>query len=408
MKKGLRFLAAAAAALILATASGCGLFTPIFGPSSQESSVNIGDIWGSSSSPSGTSAPAESARPAEPSRPDPTQGERETVPVSSGRRPSGDRRPGIADTVAAVEDCVVAVNVTGVAYDYFYGPYPTKGAGSGVIISSDGYIVTNSHVVADSESITVFLSDGNTYPAKLIGRSAENDIAVIKIDAKNLTAAVIGESGSLRVGDSTFIIGNPLGELQGTVTVGYISGLKREIRTSNNNEITVLQTDAAVNPGNSGGGMFDFNGTLIGIVVAKSSATEVEGLGFVIPIDTVLPIVSELITRGYVSGRPYIGLYAIDITSQLSLMMNGLHYAGVYVNNVDEGSPADVAGLRSKDLIVSVNGTKITDSGVLYDVLGKAKIGDVCEFEIYRVDQQSHVGSGEKLKLKVTVGENKS
>lgn len=171
------------------------------------------------------------------------------------------------------------------------------GAGSGVILTADGYIATNNHVISGASKITVTLSDGTQYPATLVGTDSQNDLAVIKIEASGLQAAVLGSSSSLQVGDLAVAIGNPLGELGGTVTDGIISALDRSI-TVDGETMTLLQTSAAVNPGNSGGGLFDKNGELIGIVNAKSSGTGIEGLGFAIPIDTAKPILEQLMAGG--------------------------------------------------------------------------------------------------------------
>ncbi len=313
-------------------------------------------------------------------------------------------RAGIADTIDMIADSVVAINVTGVAYDYFNRSYPTEGSGSGVIITSDGYIVTNNHVVSGGNKITVFLKDGRSFTASLVGKSATDDVALLKIDAAGLTAARIGDSSTLRVGDYTIVIGNPLGELQGTVTTGIISALEREIDLDGTT-FTVLQTDAAVNPGNSGGGLFDFNGELIGIVIAKPMETGVEGLGFVLPINAVVPVIKELKENGYVTGRPYIGLTSMNINSYLSARMINVVYLGVYVQSVDSGSPAESAGLRPYDLIQKINGTAITEADQVTNIIQSKKVGDKVVFEIYR--QGNYSETGENLKITVTIGENK-
>ena len=185
------------------------------------------------------------------------------------------------------EDAVVEIRTESVTYDNWYGQYVTEGAGSGVIILSNGYILTNNHVIEDATKITVTLHDGTEYEAELIGSESNEDVAVIKIDAEDLTTAVCGDSDNLQVGDLAVAIGNPLGKLGGTATCGIISALDRQI-TVDGKEMTLLQTDAAINPGNSGGGLFDGSGKLIGLVVAKSTGSDVEGLGFAIPINTAM------------------------------------------------------------------------------------------------------------------------
>ena len=183
----------------------------------------------------------------------------------------------------------------------------TVGSGSGVIVTSDGYIVTNNHVVEGADAIKVHLEDGTEYPATLIGTDSYTDLAVIKIDATGLPAATLGNSGDMLVCDTVYAIGNPLGVLASSVSEGIISGLDRVIEIEGQ-EMTLMQTTAAVNPGNSGGGLFNSKGELIGIVNAKSSGTDVEGLGFAIPIDSAKQIIMDLIDLGYVSGRPYLGI----------------------------------------------------------------------------------------------------
>lgn len=320
-------------------------------------------------------------------------------PISSSSVISASLRPGIADLVERIADSVVAINVTGVTYDYFNREYPTEGSGSGVIISADGYIVTNNHVVTGGTTITVFLQNGSSYPAELIGTSGENDIALLKINATGLSAAKVGNSSTLRVGDSALAIGNPLGELQGTVTTGIISGLEREI-TIDDRKFTVLQTDAAVNPGNSGGGLFDYNGELIGIVVAKNSESNVEGLGFVLPIDSVMPVVAQLAEYGYVPGRAYIGLTIVDIASTLAARMNGVDYIGPYVQSVEAGSPAEAAGLKSADFIVSVDGVSVSDGSQVISAISGKNIGDTITFTVIR--------DREQITITVTVSEDKT
>ena len=259
----------------------------------------------------------------------------------------------------------------------------TEGSGSGVIISEDGYIVTNNHVITGGNSITVFLNNGDTYNATLVGADDRTDIAVLKIEGKNLSAAKWGVSSTLRVGDYAIAIGNPLGEYQGTVTFGIVSALNRDI-TIDGETMNMFQVDAAVNPGNSGGGLFDSNGTLIGIVSAKSSVTTGEGLGFVLPIDSIKPIVSDIIQYGYVTGRPTLGFKTADITSMASAAFNGVNWIGVYVNGVTKGSNAETAGLQFRDYIASVDGESIKTSDRLYEILESKSVGDTLVLEIWR------------------------
>ena len=195
-----------------------------------------------------------------------------------------------------------------------------SGSGSGIILTSDGYIVTCKHVVDGAETIKVILNDDTEYDAKLIGSDTRSDLAVLKIEATGLSPATLGDSDMLTVGEDVIAIGNPLGELRGTATSGIISALSREV-TVENTTMSLIQTDAAISPGNSGGGLFNASGSLVGIVNAKASSSNSEGLGFAIPVSSVKTIISNLIDHGYVLGRAYLGVYTQDVT--LSSDTNG-------------------------------------------------------------------------------------
>lgn len=289
----------------------------------------------------------------------------------------------MADVVASIENSVVAINVTGTATDYFNREYPTEGSGSGVIISTDGIILTNNHVISGGNTITVFLKNGTSYKATVLGSDKQTDLAVLKITASGLTAAKIGDSGKLRVGDTAIAIGNPLGELQGTVTAGIISALSRSIEIDGYT-LDLMQTDTAINPGNSGGGLFNSAGELIGLVTAKTSETGIEGLGFVIPINNAIPIANQLMTSGYVTGRPTIGLTTVDITDQRTAAMNGVSWLGTYVYSTASGSPAEAAGLRTADYIVSVDGKTVSSSAEVTAIIKAKSIGDSVKMVIRR------------------------
>lgn len=296
----------------------------------------------------------------------------------------GDERLGFASIITKIQSSVVAINVTGTA-TYYYQTYPTEGSGSGVIISEDGYVVTNNHVITGGQSITVYLFDGTTYPAQLVASDPDTDIAVLKIDATGLNAAVFGDSSTLRVGDFALAIGNPLGEYQGSVTLGIVSALNREIEVDGEKH-TMFQVDAAVNPGNSGGGMFDSNGMLIGIVTAKSISEDVEGLGFVLPINDVKPVVQDLINYGYVKGRPTLGFDAVEISSMRLARYYGLKRIGVYVSSVESGSPAEQCGLQYKDYISTADGEAISTLERLEEIVSAKQIGDTIVLEVFRGD----------------------
>ncbi len=298
--------------------------------------------------------------------------------------PTGDGgdRMGLSSVVSDIQNCVVAINVTGTATNYYFS-YPTEGSGSGVILSEDGYIVTNNHVVSGGNNITVFLADKTSYSAKLVASDYVTDIAVLKIDAKDLDCAKIGDSSTLRVGDFALAIGNPLGEYQGSVTFGIVSALNREI-VLNNKTHTMFQVDAAISPGNSGGGMFDSNGTLIGIVTAKTVSEDVEGLGFVLPINNVKTVIEDLINYGYVKGRPTLGFEVVEISSMRVAQYYGLNRLGVYVSSVEQGSFAEQCGIQYKDYISAADGESIATLERLEEIVNGKNVGDTLVLEIIR------------------------
>ena len=281
------------------------------------------------------------------------------------------------------------------------------GSGSGVIITSDGYIVTNNHVVEGGQNIRVCLQDGSEYEATLIGTDSYSDLAVIKIDATGLPAATLGTSSNMTVGDPVFAIGNPLGVLSSSVSQGIISGLDRTINVDGHN-MTLMQTDAAVNPGNSGGGLFNANGELIGIVNAKSYGLDVEGIGFAIPMDTAKSIIIDLIDLGYVTGRPYLGISMQDValrfgsgySSNPFFSFGGNYVTGVQVVAVEEGSPAQNAGLQVNDVIVGLDDQEITGTSQLSALLYEYKVGDTVTISVLR--------GNETQQLSVTLGSRES
>lgn len=264
--------------------------------------------------------------------------------------------------------------------------YVSSGAGSGVILTQDGYIVTNHHVIEDANSITVRTRSGDEYNASLIGSDEQSDLAVLKIDATGLTPAVLGDSTTLEVGDLAIAIGNPLGELGGSVTSGIISALDREM-TIDGQTMTLLQTDAAVNPGNSGGGLFNANGDLIGIVNAKSSGENVEGIGFAIPISTATDIIDELIANGEVTSRPTLGVSLYNVEDEMTASQLGVDSTGVYIVQIVDGGAADNAGLRSGDRIVSVDGSEVSNASDVRAALNKHKIGESISITVERNGQ---------------------
>ncbi len=271
------------------------------------------------------------------------------------------------------------------------------GSGSGVIITKDGYIVTNNHVVGGAGHIRVYLQDGTEYDATVVGADTYSDIAIIKINADNLPAATLGDSGSAKVGDEVYAIGNPLGVLTSSVSRGIISGLDRTI-TIDDVSMTLMQTDAAVNPGNSGGGLFNSIGELIGIVNAKSASIDVEGLGFAIPVNTAKPIIKNLIDLGYVTGRPYIGIEMQDVSLRYGNNQNSFnpfnqydYVTRVQVMKVVEGSAANKAGIMANDILTAINGTEITGSSQFASLLYEYKVGDTVTITVLRGSESQDI-----------------
>lgn len=288
-----------------------------------------------------------------------------------------------ADIVAMIQDSVVEITTEEQTSSYFFQQYVTTGAGSGVILSADGYIVTCAHVIEGASNITVKLNNGTSYPATVVGKpDAKSDIALLKINAKDLTPVVIGDSDKLVVGEDAIVIGNPLGSLGGTVTTGIISALGREV-TVENTTMTLLQTSAAVNPGNSGGGIFNMRGELVGIVNAKSYGEDIEGLGFAIPSNDMREIIDQLIEVGYVS-TPALGIMARWINSQEAAAEYGVERFGVYIEEVTEGAGAEAAGLQKDDYILSIDGTTISNLNDISTLLKNYKVGDTVEVQVIR------------------------
>ena len=274
--------------------------------------------------------------------------------------------------------------------------------GTGVIFREDGYILTNYHVVEGSNSITVTTYDGTGYDATLIGYDKSNDIAVLKIDATDLTPVVLGDSDTLNIGDSVVAIGNPLGELTFSLTTGVVSALDRPVTLSTGTTMNLIQTDCAINSGNSGGALFNLYGEVIGITNAKysssgsSSEASIDNIGFAIPIDQVRSIFESIITNGYIV-KPYIGVTVSDVSSESQSY--GLPQ-GAAVRSVTENGPAAEAGLQENDIITAVNGETITGSNDLVKLVKASAAGDTLELTVYR--------QGQTTTLTLTVGEQKT
>ena len=291
---------------------------------------------------------------------------------------------------AAPSTVEIQTEITQQSYGMFGGTYTTNAAGSGVIISKDGYIVTNNHVIDGAQKITVKTSDGTEYDAKLVGTDAKSDIAVLKVDANDLTPATLGDSSKISVGDTAIAIGNPLGTLGGTVTDGIISATSREL-VVNNESMKLIQTNATINSGNSGGGLFDGNGNLIGIVQSKDSGTSssgatIEGIGFAIPVNDAMEVAEQLIKNGKVTDRATLGVYLQTLTTQ-----QGNYTPGVYVTNVIDGSGAQAAGLKAYDKIVGADGKEVSSYPDLSAILKTKKPGDTIDLTIDRDGNQIQV-----------------
>lgn len=296
-------------------------------------------------------------------------------------------------------DSVVGITTSGVTTNVFGQQTEFAASGSGFVISDDGYIVTNHHVIADATNVKVALYDGKTYDATVVGSDSSNDVALLKIEATGLHSVAIGDSDKIEVGDQVAAIGNPLGELTYTLTVGYVSALDRAIN-ADGTPINMLQTDAAINSGNSGGPLFDMNGNVIGITSAKYSGstntgTTIEGIGFAIPINDVMSIVSDLQTYGYVTGQAYLGVSVKDLDSTTAS-----YYSlpvGCYVASVTEGSCSQKAGVKSGDIITALNDTEVPSYTDLAAALKKHKAGEQVTLTVYR--------AGQTVKLNVTLDE---
>ncbi len=271
-------------------------------------------------------------------------------------------------------------------------------SGTGFVLTEDGYIVTNRHVVAEANTISVAMYDGTEYDATVIGADEMNDVALLKIEAEGLQTVTIGDTDDIVVGEEVIAIGNPLGELTFTMTQGYISALDRSINTDGT-PINMMQTDAAINSGNSGGPLFDMNGNVIGVTTAKysgstSSGTTIEGIGFAIPINDVMHIVYELQEHGYVTDRAYFGISVMDMSLDSSVAEKYGLPMGAEVVTVNEGSCAEKAGMKVGDIIIGIDDKKTENRTQLLGVLQDYRAGQTASVSIWR--------NGGEIKLEVT------
>ena len=306
-----------------------------------------------------------------------------------------------AEVYAANVNSVVSINVTGTSGTNWFGqPVQTASAGSGFILTSDGYIVTNYHVVGDAQTIQVTLYSGDTYDAQYVGGDEDYDIAVIKIEATGLQAVTLGNSEELNVGDHVLAIGNPLGELTFSMSGGMVSSVNRTINVDGT-PFNMIQTDTSINPGNSGGPLLNSYGEVVGIVSAKYSSTgsngeTAEGLGFAIPINDVSSMIQDIMTNGYVSNRAYLGATIGTLNASMAQQYRYDITEGAFVYSVEDGGPADQAGLQLGDVITSIDDTEITSLDDLTAARKSYTAGDTCTLTVYR--------QGETITLQLTWG----
>ena len=312
-----------------------------------------------------------------------------TPSPSSGKPISAARNTPAVRVAESVGPTVVGITNKAVARDWFNNPVETEGVGSGVIFRKDGYIVTNNHVISGAKELIVSLADGRSLKGKLIGADEMTDIAVVKVDADDLPTATFGDSDDVVVGEPAIAIGNPMGlEFQGSVTVGVISALNRTLEISDK-RVKLLQTDAAISPGNSGGALVNADGAIIGINSAKLAASGVEGMGFAIPINTVQAIISELMDKGYVA-RPYLGVSVFDKPTAARYGYQLNIDKGVYIFRVTLGAPAERAGLQRGDVILKLDGKEVNSVTDVRNIVAEHKVGDTVSVEY---DRDGHSGT---------------
>lgn len=293
------------------------------------------------------------------------------------------------DLVAAVRDSVVYIEVYTRSYHNAADPY---GAGSGIVISSDGYIITNAHVVDSMDKFVIHVTTTDPiegtgvvdeYEAKLVGSDTDTDLAVLKIEAEGLRAAVLGDSDELRLGDDVVTIGNPLG-LETSVTKGIVSGLNREQYSTSERELSSIQTDASINSGNSGGGLFNMHGEVVGIVNSKLVYNNAEGVGFAITINEAKSVIDDLISKGYVSGRPILGITCLEVSEYVGAIQGMT--PGLYITEIDKSLRVAESELVVGDTIVAVEGISVTSVSEVSEILSEKTPGDSVNVTVVRVD----------------------
>ena len=291
-----------------------------------------------------------------------------------------------SEVYASTVNSVVSINCSAVSTNIFGQRVQSASSGSGFVITQDGYIVTNQHVVANASSINVTLYNGDTYPATLVGSDSDYDVAVLKIDAKDLPAVTLGSSTDVNVGDTVMAIGNPLGELTFSMSQGIVSCVNRAINVEGT-PFNMIQVDASINPGNSGGPLMNLYGEVVGIVSAKYSSyanTTVEGLGFAIPINDVQSIIKDIIENGSVGNKAYMAITAGTMTQQMAAQYKINATEGVFVYSVEDGGAGDKAGLKLGDVITKLNDTQITSMEDLSAAKKGFKAGDTVTLTVLR------------------------
>ena len=314
-------------------------------------------------------------------------GERQTEKVNTARTNTSEK---LTPREVYAQNVNSTVGITTSITTNYWGYQTTSAAsGSGFILTEDGYILTNYHVIEEAYSngydVSVLTHDGTEYAAEVVGIEKENDIAVLKIDAVGLNAVTLGDSNEMKVGQTIYTVGNPLGELDYTMTTGIVSAMDRTIRTDANTSVNMFQIDAAVNSGNSGGPIYNVYGQVIGIVTAKYSSTGVEGLGFGIPIADAHYIANELITNGYVSGKAYMGITVGTVSASAAQYYNMVE--GAMVQSVTADSCADKAGLQAGDIITAVGETEVTSQSELISAIRKYHAGDTAQLTVFRAQE---------------------
>ena len=313
-----------------------------------------------------------------------------TVSQVSVKKVDGQTLMSAAEVYASTVNSVVSINCSAVSTNIFGQSVESASSGSGFIITQDGYIVTNHHVISGASSVTVTLHDGTEYPATVVGGDSDYDVAVLKVEATGLTAVTLGDSGNVNVGDSVLAIGNPLGELTFSMSQGIVSCCDRAINVDGT-PFNMIQVDASINPGNSGGPLMNLYGEVVGIVSAKYSNysnTTVEGLGFAIPINDVQTIITDIMENGQVTDKPALSITAGTMTEQMAAQYQLSTKKGVFVYSVNKGGAGDNAGLQMGDVITKLGDTEITSMEELSAAKKNYKAGDTVTVTFWRGDEE--------------------